>query len=65
MKAEELRGRTDEELRTNLREYEHELFNLRFQMVTGQLESSSRAKNVKRNIARIKPVLRERELAGE
>lgn len=65
MKAVELRGRTDEELRTNLRELEQELFNLRFQMVIGQLENPSRSKRVRRDIARIKTVLRERELAGE
>ncbi len=64
MKAEELRGRTDDELRTNLRDMEQELFNLRFQMVTGQLENPMRAQHVRRDIARIKTILRERELEG-
>lgn len=64
MKAVELRGRTDDELRTNLNELEQELFNLRFQMVTGQAENPARTKTVRRNIARIKTILRERELTG-
>lgn len=65
MKASEIRARTDEELRTNLRELEQELFNLRFQMVTGQLENPLRARNVRRDIARIKTILRERQLEGQ
>lgn len=63
MKASELRERTDEELKTNLRELEEEVFNLRLQMVTGQLENSMRAKGARRTIARIQTLLRERELA--
>ncbi len=63
MKASELRERTDEELKTNLRKLEEEVFNLRLQMVTGQLENSMRAKRARRTIARIQTLLRERELA--
>ncbi|MDA2916172.1 MAG: 50S ribosomal protein L29 [bacterium] len=63
MKATELRGRTDEELRTNLREFEEELFNLRFQVVTGQVDNPVRARTLHRTIARIHTILRERELA--
>ncbi len=63
MKASELRERTDEELKTNLRELEEEVFNLRLQMVTGQLENKMRAKGARRTIARIQTLLRERELA--
>lgn len=63
MKASELRDRTDEELKTNLRKLEEEVFNLRLQMVTGQLENSMRAKRARRTIARIQTLLRERELA--
>ncbi|MCH7922097.1 MAG: 50S ribosomal protein L29 [Nitrospinae bacterium] len=63
MKASELRERTDEELKTNLRKLEEEVFNLRLQMVTGQLENSMRAKGARRTIARIQTLLRERELA--
>ncbi len=64
MKASELRERTDEELKTNLRELEEEVFNLRLQMVTGQLENKMRAKGARRTIARIQTLLRERELAS-
>ncbi len=63
MKASELRERTDEELKTNLRELEEEVFNLRLQMVAGQLENKMRAKGARRTIARIQTLLRERELA--
>ena len=65
VKAAELRERTREELETNLRELEEELFNLRFQSVTGQLENPVRAREVRRTIARIKTILREQELASE
>lgn len=63
MKVSELRGRTDEELRGNLRELEEELFNLRFQVVTGQVENPVRARTIRRTIARIHTIMRERELA--
>ena len=58
----ELRELSDDELTDKLRESKEELFNLRFQAATGQLESNSRLKSVKRDIARIYTVLREREL---
>ncbi|MFQ5892739.1 MAG: 50S ribosomal protein L29 [Nitrospinota bacterium] len=64
MKASELRERTDEELRSNLEELEQELFNLRFQLVIGQLENPMRARSIRRTIARIQTILREREPAG-
>jgi len=63
MKASELRERTDEELTTNLRELEEEVFKLRLQMVTGQLDNLMLAKGARRTIARIHTLLRERELA--
>ncbi len=63
MKASELRERTDEELKTNLRELEEEVFKLRLQMVTGQLDNLMLAKGARRTIARIQTLLRERELA--
>ena len=50
------------ELETKLREAKEELFNLRFQAATGQLESHGRLRTVKKDIARIYTVLREREL---
>ena len=58
----ELRELHDEELETRLREAKEELFNLRFQAATGQLESHGRLRTVKRDIARIYTILREREL---
>ena len=61
-KAAELRELSDEELVTRLREAKEELFNLRFQAATGQLESHGRLRTVKKDIARIYTVVREREL---
>ena len=58
----ELRELTDDELKARLRESKEELFNLRFQSATGQLESHGRLRAVKRDIARIYTVIREREL---
>ncbi|WP_144791369.1 50S ribosomal protein L29 [Kocuria palustris] len=52
----------DTALRSELKKAKEELFNLRFQSATGQLESNGRLKAVKRDIARIYTVLREREL---
>jgi large subunit ribosomal protein L29 len=60
--AGELRELTDEELTTRLRESKEELFNLRFQMATGQLNNNRRLRTVRQEIARIYTVLREREL---
>ena len=62
--AEELRTLGDDELLERLAETKQELFNLRFQNVTGQLENSSRLPLVRREIARINTVLREREIAA-
>ncbi|WP_024796205.1 50S ribosomal protein L29 [Tomitella biformata] len=60
--ASELRELTEEELVTGLREAKEELFNLRFQMATGQLDNNRRLRTVRRNIAKIYTVMREREL---
>ncbi|MCV7179680.1 50S ribosomal protein L29 [Mycolicibacterium sphagni] len=60
--AGELRELTDEELTDKLRESKEELFNLRFQMATGQLDNNRRLRVVRQEIARIYTVLREREL---
>ena len=62
MKAEELRELNDAELANKLRESKEELFNLRFQAATGQLESHGRLRAVRKEIARIYTVKREREL---
>ena len=60
--ASELRELTDEELVLRLRESKEELFNLRFQMATGQLNNNRRLRTVRSEIARVYTVLREREL---
>jgi large subunit ribosomal protein L29 len=60
--AVELRTMNDDDLARQLREAKEELFNLRFQAATGQLESHGRLRAVRRDIARIYTVLREREL---
>jgi len=64
-KASELRELGDEELVTKLREAKDELFKLRFQAATGQLENNSRLKAVRKDIARIYTLMRERELGIE
>ena len=60
--ASEFRELNDDELRTRLTEAKEELFNLRVQLATGQLTNNRRISTVKRDIARIYTVLREREL---
>jgi large subunit ribosomal protein L29 len=60
--ATQLRTQTEEELNIKLAEAKAELFNLRFQAATGQLESHGRLRAVRREIARIYTVKREREL---
>jgi len=62
MKASELREMTEEELLKKLDDAKDELFKLRFQAATRQLDNPMRIKEVRRDIARIKTVLREREL---
>jgi large subunit ribosomal protein L29 len=62
MKARELRQSSREELLERLKEAKEELFNLRFQLATGQLDNTSRIKEAKKDIARIFTVLREKEL---
>ncbi|GAA2633609.1 50S ribosomal protein L29 [Actinomadura fulvescens] len=60
--ADDLRTEPEDVLVTKLKEAKEELFNLRFQAATGQLESHGRLRTVKREIARIYTVMREREL---
>ncbi len=62
MRADELRNLTDLELEDKLREFKEELFNLRFQHATAQLSNPIRIREVRRIIARIKTIIREREL---
>jgi len=62
MKVNEIRDFTDMELNQKLGELKAELFNLRFQHATNQLDNPQRITDVKRTIARVKTILREREL---
>jgi large subunit ribosomal protein L29 len=62
--ASELRELNDVELANRLREFKEELFNLRFQNATGQLDNISRLGQVRRDIARCETLLREREIAA-
>jgi large subunit ribosomal protein L29 len=64
-KTAELRELDDEGLLDKLREAKEELFNLRFQAATGQLENNTRLKIVRKDIARIYTLMRERELGIE
>ena len=64
MKNQELRELDSEALENQLKEHYEELFNLRFQQVMGKLTASGRPRNVKREVARIKTILRERELSN-
>jgi len=60
----ELREMDDEELLTKLTEAKQELFNLRFQHVTGQLDNYARLGQMKKEVARINTILRDREIAA-
>ncbi len=62
MKAKEIRQLTDQELDAKLLDLKNELFNLRFQLATGQLDNPMRIKVVRKDIARVKTTIREREL---
>lgn len=61
MRASELRSMTNSELANRLDDYYQELFNLRFQKSMGQLSNTARSSQVRKDIARIKTILRERE----
>ncbi len=61
MKVNEIKELTTAEMTTKEKEYKEELFNLRFQLATGQLENTARIKEVRKSIARIKTVLRQQE----
>lgn len=62
MRAEEFRNMTTAEVEQKINSLKEELFNLRFQLATGQLENTARIKDVRKEIAKAKTVLREREL---
>ena len=63
MELNKIREMTDVELAEQLDKMKQELFNLRFQHVTGQLENPVKMREVKRDIARVKTIIREKELA--
>jgi large subunit ribosomal protein L29 len=65
METTELRELTMDELRAKHRQYKEELFNLRFQTAVGQLKNTSRIRDVKKTIARILTLMREKELGLE
>ena len=65
MKPAEIRALSDEELAKKLEETRAELFNLRFQMATSQLDNTARVKTVKKDIARVLTEQRAREIAAE
>ncbi len=62
MKVNEIRDLTSEEIENKIQEIKEELFNLRFKQATGNLEKPSRIKELRKTIARMKTILREREL---
>ena len=64
MKAEDVRAKSDDELKEQLLNLRKESFNLRFQAVSGQLENTSRMREVRRDIGRIKTILNERHRAA-
>ena len=63
MKIEDLRKLTTEELQSKIKDSKEELFNLRFQQATGNLEKPSRIRELRHTVARYKTVLREREIS--
>ncbi|HDB2456224.1 50S ribosomal protein L29 [Staphylococcus hominis] len=62
MKAKEIRDLTTSEIEEQIKSSKEELFNLRFQLATGQLEETTRIRTVRKTIARLKTVAREREI---
>ena len=64
MKAKDIREKSREELNKELMDLKSELFKLRFQHATNQLDNPMKLKEVKRSIARVKTIIRERELKG-
>lgn len=63
MKAKEIRQMSEQELNTKLMDLKSELFNLRFQLATGQLDNPMRISSVRKDIARVKTIVRQRELS--
>ncbi|ASP33171.1 MULTISPECIES: 50S ribosomal protein L29 [Stappiaceae] len=64
MKATDVRAKTLDELRTELEGLKKEQFNLRFQKATGQLENTARVRQIRRDIARIQTIMREKRVSA-
>ncbi|MEE1132338.1 MULTISPECIES: 50S ribosomal protein L29 [Caryophanon] len=64
MKANEIRDLATSEIELQVKSLKEELFNLRFQLATGQLENTARIREVRKAIARMKTVIREREISA-
>ena len=64
MKAKEIVELTTAEIEQKIKALKEELFNLRFQLATGQLENTARIRQVRKDIARMKTIIREREIAA-
>ncbi|KEZ49147.1 MULTISPECIES: 50S ribosomal protein L29 [Metabacillus] len=64
MRANEIRDLTTAEIEQKVKSLKEELFNLRFQLATGQLENTARIREVRKSIARMKTVITEREIAA-
>ena len=65
MKAKDIRALTTDQMLEKEKQCKEELFNLRFQQATGQLENTARLKKVRKNIAKIKTILSEKELSND
>ena len=63
MEAKDIRALPNDQMLEKEKQYKEELFNLRFQQATGQLENTARLRQVRKNIARIKTILSEKELS--
>lgn len=64
MKVNEIKDLTTDEILKKIEEFKEELFNLRFQQATGNLEKPSRVNELRKTVARMKTIIRERELKG-
>jgi large subunit ribosomal protein L29 len=64
MKVSDIREKTQAELQKELEDLKSELFKLRFQLVTNQLDNPMKLKDVKKSIAQVKTIIREREVKG-
>ncbi|MEM5582447.1 MULTISPECIES: 50S ribosomal protein L29 [unclassified Roseibium] len=64
MKATDVRAKTPDELRSELEGLKKEQFNLRFQRATGQLENTARVRQIRRDIARIQTIMREKRVTA-